>query len=99
MSINRTESPWEIRPITHPDGGFGIYAEAENTFVAIMPWGPNCEEHAHLITKAPELAGLLEEVVARIQDLRNGNVNAAEDLAAWSDDARDLLAAIKERSK
>ena len=41
---------------------------------------------------APELLALLAEAVARVEDLTNGYESAVEDLAAWSDDAREAIA-------
>lgn len=54
------------------------------------------------IAAAPEMHSSLIEAVSRVDDLVNAlgkSCIAVEDLAAWSDDAKDLLDRIKEGSK
>ena len=58
---------------------------------ALFPYGATLSNNKHLIDAAPTMLALLSEAVARVQDLIDGNPNAAEDLAAWSDDARTAI--------
>lgn len=53
---------------------------------------------ARLIAAAPDLSALLAEAVSRVDDLVDAlgkSIIEVEDLAAWSDDARALLARIE----
>ena len=53
--------------------------------------------NARLIAAAPEMLSLLAEAISRVDDLVRALGKAhveVEDLAAWSDDARDILARV-----
>ena len=66
--------------------------DGETPFIAVTA------EDARLIAAAPDLLALLIEGAARVQDLKDGHPLAAEDLAAWSDDARAAIAKAEGRS-
>ena len=84
-----TPGPWAFN--TGPYSAV-VYAvdigTVANVTEDLIAWRAN----ARLIAAAPELLALLAEAVARVEDLINGYESAVEDLAAWSDDARDAIA-------
>jgi hypothetical protein len=93
MTAQHTPAPWKVRH-THQYGRYEVRGPGD-TFTG-QPggaWicGDANEANAHLIATAPTMLALLSEAVARVQDLIDGNPNAAEDLAAWSDDARTAI--------
>lgn len=63
--MTHTQGPWVVEPITNEEEAYGVYASAENAFVAVTPWGPNTEENAHLIAAAPDLLAALQYLLAQ----------------------------------
>lgn len=66
--MTHTPGPWVVEPITNNDEAYGVYASAENAFVAVTPWGPSTEENATLIAAAPDMLAALEEMNALFAD-------------------------------
>jgi hypothetical protein len=93
MIAQHTPGPWGLA-IGKANAAIytgGTIAIVDDTMTA---WRAN----AHLIATAPTMLALLSEAVARVQDLIDGNPNAAEDLAAWSDDARATITKAEGRT-
>ena len=94
--MTTTTAPWEI--LTGPGwqgiGWIDAIADADGRVILYAAdWGFEYERRValRLAATAPTMLALLSEAVARVQDLIDGNPNAAEDLAAWSDDARTAI--------
>ena len=104
--MSHTPAPWNsndamdsdfryVKYVIGPDGQ--AIAEVRSGQKMNDPDDYNKEEaraNARLIQKSPVMASLLTEAVSRIDDLVKAlgkNVQEVEDLAAWSDDARECL--------
>ena len=61
MTTEFTLYPWKVLEITGSDGVCGVYADAENAFVALTVSGPNKKANARLIAAAPELYEALRD--------------------------------------
>lgn len=61
MTTKFTPYPWKVLEIAGSDGVYGVYADAENAFVALTISGPNKEANARLIAAAPELYEALRD--------------------------------------
>ena len=94
-ATQHTAGPWEA--VDCLTGAISINASPKVPIATVGGSGWHLGErtaraNARLIAITPHLLQLLIEVTDRIDDLKAGNPNAAEDLAAWSDDAREAIA-------
>lgn len=67
MTTEFTPYPWKVLEIAGSDDVYGVYADAENAFVALTVSGPNKEANARLISAAPELYEALENVLKAME--------------------------------
>lgn len=89
-----TPGPWTVNSMTRIEGpAFGLIASVRGSLD-----DEQTHANARLIAAAPDLSALLAEAVSRVDDLVDAlgkSIIEVEDLAAWSDDARALIARIE----
>lgn len=91
-----TPGPWEVREgcAIYAPKGFKPYSVR---LADCLGYKEEREANARLVAAAPAMLEALREAVARVADIVNAigkDCIAVEDLAAWSDDAADIVASI-----